>query len=110
MQRQGQVSEPTPFRDHRPQTISIQSSGVPLIAGMHPVIGPYNNEEDEKEEENISSYNRSKLDEEGNEFGDCHNNNDDIDKDEGINAGYDTVVVENLVWEDIDNDLVIPDI
>ena len=48
MQSQGQEAAPTPRIGHRPQTISRQSSGVPLIAGMKPVIVPYNNAEDDE--------------------------------------------------------------
>ena len=48
--------------------------------------------------------------EEENEFGYCQNNNDDSDKEKYGNTGNDTIFVDNLVWEDIDNDIVITDI
>ena len=41
-------------------------------------------------------------------FGDFHNNDYDVDKDEDGNYGDDTIFVEKLVWEDIDDDIVIP--
>ena len=77
---------------------------------MQPVRVQYNNAEDDKEEENISSYDRIKLDEEDNDFVDCQNNNDDSDKYKDGNAGDDTIYVDNLMWEDIDNALIIQDI
>ena len=76
---------------------------------MQPVRGPYNNEEDTKEEDDSSSENGSKLDEKEHAFDDCQNNKDDSDEEKDVNAGNDTIFVDNLVWEDIDNDLVIPD-
>ena len=48
--------------------------------------------------------------EEENAFGYCQNNDADSDKDKYGNAGDDTIIVDNLVWEDTENDLVIPDI
>ena len=36
------------------------------------------------------------------------NNDDNSDEDEDGNEGDDTIFVENLVWEDIGNDIVIP--
>ena len=50
------------------------------------------------------------MDEEKNDFGDFQNNNYDSDKDKDGNSGDDTIFVENFVWEDIDDDLVISDI
>ena len=50
------------------------------------------------------------MDEEDNAFEDFQNNNYDSDKYEDRNAGNDTIFVDNLVWEDIDYDIVIPDI
>ena len=50
------------------------------------------------------------MDKEDNAFGDCQNNNDNSDKYKEINARDDNIFVDNLVWEDIDNNLVIPDI
>ena len=110
MQRQGQVVAPTPCRVRFPQTISIQKADVTLITGMQPVIVPLNNAEDDKEEENKSIYNRSKLDREDNAFVDFQNNNHDSDKYKDGNSGDDTIFVDNLVWEDIANYIVIPDI
>ena len=48
--------------------------------------------------------------EEENEFGYFQKNNDDSDKEKYGNTGNDTIFVDNLVWEDIDNDIVITDI
>ena len=70
----------------------------------------HNNAKDEKEEDKISINNESKLDEEDNIFEYCQNNDDDSDKEKYINYGDDTVFGKKLVWEDIYNDLVIPDI
>ena len=50
------------------------------------------------------------MDEEKNDFGDFQNNNYDSDKDKDGNSGDDTIFVENSVWEDIDDDIVISDI
>ena len=50
------------------------------------------------------------MDKEDNSFVDFQNNNDDSDKYKDGNAGDDTIFVDNLVWEDIENDLAIPDI
>ena len=50
------------------------------------------------------------MDKEDNSFVDFQNNNDDSDKYKYGNAGDDTIFVDNLVWEDIENDLAIPDI
>ena len=50
------------------------------------------------------------MDEEENSFGYCQNNNNDSDKYKDGNYGDDTIFVDNLMWEDIDNNLVIPDI
>ena len=50
------------------------------------------------------------MDEWDNAFGDCQNNSYDSGKDEDRNSGDDNICGDNLVWEDIDNDLVIPDI
>ena len=47
---------------------------------------------------------------EDNGFVDCHNNNDDSYKYKDGNAGDDTIYVDNLVQEDIDNTIVIQDI
>ena len=77
---------------------------------MPPVRVPYNNAKYDEEEYDISSYDRSKLDREDNAFGDFQNNNYDSDKYKDGNAGDDTIFVDNLVWEDIKNDHVIPDI
>ena len=88
----------------------IQSAGVALIAGMQPVRVPYKNAEDDEEEYNKSSYNISKLDEEDNAFVYFQNNNDDSEKYKDGNNVDDNIFVDNLVWEDIDNDIVIPDI
>ena len=60
---------------------------------MQPVRVPYNNAEDDKEEDNISSYNISKLDKEENAFVDFQNNNDDSDKYKDGNSGDDTIYV-----------------
>ena len=70
----------------------------------------HNNTKDEKEEDKISINNESKLDEEDNIFEYCQNNDDDSDKEKYVNYGDDTVFGKKLVWEDIYNDLVIPDI
>ena len=48
--------------------------------------------------------------EEENEFGYFQNNNDDSDKEKYGNTGNDTIFVDNLMWEDIDNDIFIPGI
>ena len=77
---------------------------------MQPVRVPYNNAEYDEEEDNKSRYSRSKLGRKDNSFGDFQNNNDDRDKDKDVNAGYDTIYVDNLVGEYIDNNLVIQDI
>ena len=47
---------------------------------------------------------------EDNDFVDFHNNNDDSYKYKDGNAGDDTIYVDNLVQEDIDNTIVIQDI
>ena len=64
--------------------------------------------EDDEEKYDSSGNKRSKLDEEENLFGDFQNNYYDSDKDKDGNYGDDTIFVDNLVWEDIDNYLVIP--
>ena len=61
-QSQVQAAAATPCRGRCPQTIPRKSSGVPLITGIPPVRGPYNNAEDDEEEGDSSSNNRSKLD------------------------------------------------
>ena len=48
------------------------------------------------------------MDEEENVFGDCQNNNDDSDEGKDGNSSNDTIFVDNLVWEDIDDGIVIP--
>ena len=50
------------------------------------------------------------MEKEYNAFVDFQNNNDNSDEDEDRNAGNDTIFVKNLVWEDINDDVVIPDI
>ena len=50
------------------------------------------------------------MDEEDNAFGYFQNNNNDSDRYEDGNSGNDIIIVENLVWENIDDDIVIPDI
>ena len=74
---------------------------------MQPVIVPYNNAEDDKEEDEKSNYTRSKLDEEDNACVDFQNNNVESEKYEEGNAGDDKKFVDNLVWEDIGNNIVI---
>ena len=96
MQRQGQVASPTPCRGHCPQTISRQTAGVLLIAGMQYLRVPYNNAEYEKEEDDRSSYERSKLDKEDNAFGDFQKNNYDSDEDEDGNSGDDNICLKTL--------------
>ena len=71
---------------------------------------PFKNAEDEEEEDDSSRNDGIKLDEEDNAFGYFQKNSDNIDKDKDRNAGDDTIFFENLVWEDIGNYLVIPDI
>ena len=48
------------------------------------------------------------MDKEENSFGYFQNNNDDSDKYKDGNSGDDTIFVDNLVWEDIEDGLVIP--
>ena len=107
MQTQVQETLPTPRRGFCPQTRLRHISGVPLIEGMQPVRVPYSNVKDGKKEGDSSSDDGSKLYEEYNAFGDFQNNNDDSDEDEDGNSGHDNIFVGNLVWEDIDNDLVM---
>ena len=52
VQRQGQLSAPTPCRGFFPQTIPRQISGVTLISGMQPVRVPYINAEYKEEQDN----------------------------------------------------------
>ena len=64
---------------------------------MQPVIVPYNNAEDDKEEDEKSNYARSKLDEEDNACVDFQNNNVESETYEEGNAGDDKKFVDNLV-------------
>ena len=77
---------------------------------MQPVRVPYNNAKYDEEEDYSSSDYGGKLYEEDNAFGYCQNNNDDSDEDKDWNSGNDTIFVDNLVWEDIDDDIFILDI
>ena len=48
------------------------------------------------------------MDEEDDAFKDCQKNNDDSDEGEDGSSDNDTIFVDNLVWEDIADGLVIP--
>ena len=50
------------------------------------------------------------MDEEDNTFGYFKKNDDDSYEDKDGNAGHDTIFFVNLVWEDIGDDIIIPEI
>ena len=50
------------------------------------------------------------MDEEDNAFGYFQNNDGNSDKGKDVNSGGDDILVETLVWEDIDDNIVIIDI